>query len=226
MSTIAVATPRSSAGLLRWAMLGGVAWVVLFIVGVSLVYDGTPDSSSAPSKILAFYSQSGHRNRITIGWVLVGLAVFFFLWFLSALRRTIRLLEGEDGFLAVLATIGGVIYSAATLAAVSVEAGIRTMSDDTYHHTVYPGLIHAADDVGWMLHASGGAGLSAMIIAASLAALRTAAVPKWAGWLSVVVGILALGLVIFFPWFLAAAWILVVSIGMFIRAGREPRAAV
>jgi hypothetical protein len=41
-----------------------------------------------------------------------------------------------------------------------------------------------------------------------------------------VVGILSLALIVFFPWFLAAIWILVVSVGMFLRAGREPRAAV
>src|SRR5205809_522560 len=136
MSTIA--TPRSSAGLIRWAMLGGVAYVVLFVVGVILLVSGSPD-----------------------------------------------------------------------------------------HPAMYPGLIHAADDVGWMLHASGGAGLGAMIIAASLAAVRARAVPSWAGWLGVAVGILSLGLLIFFPWFVAAIWILVVSVGMFIRGGRpaQPRPA-
>ena len=122
--------------------------------------------------------------------------------------------------------MGGVVYATLSLAALAVETGIRTMSDDTYHHTVYPGLIHAADDVGWVLHASGGVGLAAMIIAASLAALRARAVPTWAGWLGIVVGILALGLIIFFPWFLVAIWILVVSIGLFLGAGRAPRAAV
>ena len=148
--------------------------------------------------------------------------MFFFLWFLSALRQAVRRLEADDGFLTGLTTIGGVVYATLTLAALAVETGIRTMSDDTYHHTVYPGLIHAADDVSWVLHASGGAGLAAMIIAASLAALRARAVPTWAGWLGIVVGILGLGLIVFFPWFLVAIWILVVSIGMFVARG--PRA--
>jgi len=224
MSTIA--TPRSSAGLARWAVLGGVAYVVCFVVGVILVFNGAPDSSSAPGKIIAYYADSGHRDRINIGWVVTGLGVFFFLWFLSALRRSVRLLEGDDGFLTGLTTVGGAIYASLTLAAIAVDTGIRTMSDDTYHHTVYPGLIHAADDAGWVLHASGGVGLGTMIIAASLAALRARAVPTWAGWLSIVVGILALALIVFFPWFLAAIWILIVSVGMFLRAGREPRAAV
>lgn len=224
MSTIA--PPRSSAGIQRWAALAGVVYVALFVIGVLLIYNGTPDSSSAPAKIIAYYSDSGHRNRMNIGWLLAGLGLFFFLWFVSALRQAIRRLEAEDGFLTGLATIGGVVYATLSLAALAVETGIRTMSDDTYHHTVYPGLIHAADDASWVLHASGGAGLAAMIVAASLAAVRARAVPTWAGWLGIVVGILSLGLLIFFPWFLAAIWILVVSIGMFLRAGRAPAPAV
>jgi hypothetical protein len=219
MSTTATSRPR--AGVFRWAALGGVAYVVLFVIGVILLFGNSPDSSSAPAKIIAYYSKSGHRDRINFGWLLVGLAIFCFLWFLSALRGTVRRLEGDDGFLTGLTAIGGAVYAALTLASIAVETGIRTMSDDTYHHTVYPGLIHAADDVGWVLHASGGAGIGAMIIAASLAGLRAGAVPRWAGWLGVVAGILGLALLIFFPWFVVAAWILVVSIGMFIRGGRD-----
>ena len=159
-----------------------LAYVVLFVIGVLLIYNGTPDSSSAPGKVIAT-PDSGHR-------------------------------------------MGGVVYATLSLAALAVETGIRTMSDDTYHHQVYPGLIHAADDAAWVLHASGGVGIGAMIIAASLAALRARAVPTWAGWLGIVVGILGLGLVIFFPWFLVAIWILVVSIGMFVGASRAPAPAV
>jgi hypothetical protein len=201
-------------------MLGGVAYVVLFAIGVILLFGNSPDTSSAPAKIIAYYSDSGHRTRMNIGWLLAGLGLFFFLWFLGALRQTIRRLEGDDGLLTSVVTLGGIAYAALSLAAIAVDTGIRTMSDDTFHHQVYPGLIHAADDTSWLLHASGGAGLGAMIIAASLAALRAAAIPRWAGWLGVVAGILSLALLVFFPWFVAAIWILVVSIGMFVRSGR------
>jgi hypothetical protein len=222
MSTIA--TPRPTSGLARWTALAGVAYVVLFVIGVILFYGGSPDSGSAPAKIIAWYSDSGHRTRINIGWVLAGLSIFFFLWFLSALRQVVRRLEVDDGLLTGLTTIGGAVYSALTLAGVAVDTGVRTMSDDTYQHQVFPGLIHAADDASWMLHASGGAGAAAMIIAASVAALRARAVPSWAGWLGVVAGILSLALVVFFPWFVLALWVLVVSVGMFIRGGRTAAA--
>jgi hypothetical protein len=218
--------PRSSAGLARWAALGGIAYVVLFIIGTIFLFSGAPDGDASPAKVIAWYSDSGHRDRINVGWILSGLGAFFFLWFLSSLRRTVRRHEGEDGFLTALTTIGGAVYATLALAALALNQGVRTMSDDTFHHQVFPGLIHAANDASYVLHATGGAGASAMIIAASLAAMRAAAVQPWVGWLGVAAGILALASIAFFPQAAIAIWILVVSGGMFLRGGRaEPEVA-
>jgi hypothetical protein len=212
----AIARTRS-AELARWAALGGILYVVLFVIGTILLYAGAPDSDSAPAKIISYYSDSGHRDKIGIGWVLAGLGLFFFLWFLSTLRAWVRRLEGGDGFLTALTTIGGVVYATLALAAIAVNMGIRTMSDDTFHHTVYPGLIHAADDASYVLHATGGAGAAAMIIAASVAAMRVRAWPAWAGWLGVVAGILGLLSILFFTQLAIAIWIVVVSAVLFMR---------
>jgi hypothetical protein len=220
------ASPRSSAGLARWAALGGIAYVVLFIIGTIFLFSGAPDGDASPAKVIAWYSDSGHRDRINIGWILSGLGVFFFLWFLSSLRRTVRRYEGEDGFLTALTTIGGAVYATLALAALAVNNAIRTMSDDTFHDQVFPGLIHAANDAGYVLHATGGAGASAMIIAASLAAMRAAAVRPWVGWLGVAAGILALASIAFFPQAAIAIWILVVSGLLFARASRGGTAAM
>jgi hypothetical protein len=226
MNTIAAARPRTGADLARWAALGGILYVVLFVIGTILLYDGTPDSGSSPAKIIAYYSDSGHRDKISIGWIVGGLGVFFFLWFLSALRRAVRGLEGEDGLLTALTTIGGAIYATLAFAALAINMGIRTMSDDTFHHTVYPGLIHAADDASYILHATGGAGASAMILAASIAGMRAGAVRKWVGWLGIVAGIIALASILFFTQLAIAIWIVVVSGALFIRGARGGTVAV
>jgi hypothetical protein len=216
-----MAAARPSAGLARWAALGGVLYVVLFVIGTIVLFGGVPDSDASPAKVIAYYRDSGHRDRINIGWILTGLGVFFFMWFLSSLRRAVRRWEADDGFLTGATTIGGVVYAALALAAIAVNQGIRTMSDDTYNHTVYPGLIHAANDAGYVLHATGGAGAAVMIIAASVAAMRAAAWPTWAGWLGVVAGILALASIAFFPQAAIGIWILVVSIALFMQSGRD-----
>jgi hypothetical protein len=171
MST--VPSIRSTAGLARWAALGGILYVVLFVIGTILLFDGTPDGDASPAKVVAYYSDSGHRDKISIGWIVSGL----------------------------------------------INTGIRTMSDDTYRDEVFPGLIHAANDASYVLHATGGAGASAMIIAASLAAMRAGAVRPWVGWLGIVAGILALASIAFFPQAAIGIWILVVSGAMFFRGG-------
>jgi hypothetical protein len=224
MST--VPSMRSSAGLARWASLGGILYVVLFVVGTILLFSGSPNGDASPAKVIAYYSDSGHRDRIDIGWLVSGLGVFFFLWFLSSLRRMVRRHEGEDGFLTALTTIGGVVYGSLALVALGLNAGVRTMSDDTYHHQVFPGLIHAANDASYVIHATGGAGASAMIIAASLAAMRAGVVRSWVGWLGVVAGILALVSIFFFPQAAIGLWILVVSGLMFFRGAPDGEARV
>jgi hypothetical protein len=157
MNTVAAA--RSTAGLARWAALGGIVYVVLFVIGVIVMFDGEPNGDASPARVIAYYSDSGHRNKIMFGWLIAGLGIFAFLWFLSSLRRAVRRWEGEDGFLTALTTIGGAIYATLAFAAIALNVGIRTMSDDTYHHTVFPGLIHAADDASYVMHATGGAGV-------------------------------------------------------------------
>ena len=94
-----MASARSSAGLARWASLGGILYVVLFVIGVIVMFDGEPDGDASPAKVIAYYSKASHRDKISIGWIIAGLGIFAFLWFLSSLRRAVRRWEGEDGFL-------------------------------------------------------------------------------------------------------------------------------
>jgi hypothetical protein len=220
-AAVAVGRPRSVA---RWTILGGVLYVVFFVIGTIVLFGGPPGGDSAPGKIIQWYSDSGHRDRVNTGWILITLAVFCLLWFIAALRRAVSIVDPE-GILTGVVSIGGGIYAALAFASVALNAAIRTMSDDTYQHRVFPELIHAADDVGWVMHATGAVALGAMIIAASLAFMWGGVWPSWAGWLGVVVGILALASIAFFPQFLFLLWILVVSIVIFLQSRPASRVA-
>jgi hypothetical protein len=145
--------------------------------------------------------------------------VFFFLWFLAALRRAVSAID-PDGILTTVVAVGGGIYAALAWTSLGLNAAIRTMSDDTYRHQVFPELIHAADDAGWVINATGAAGMGAMIIAASLAFKSRGIWSSWAGWLGIVAGILSLASIVFFPQFLYLLWVLIVSIVMFLRPAR------
>ncbi len=224
MAGEATTAPPASArrrGLEQWAGLGGVAYVVLFVVGAIVSFSGQPDTNEAPAKVIAYYGDSGHRDKVAIGWILIVLGLFLFLWFLAGLRQAVGRLDAS-GFLTALTTIGGAVYAALALAAVSVNMAVKTMSDDTFRHMVYPELIHAADDAGWVLHATGGIGASTMMIAASLAALRGRAVPRWAGWLGILLGIAALFSIVFIPQIAIAIWLVVVGGLLFLAPAHPP----
>lgn len=221
---MATAAGRAQGGsrLERWAGLGGVLYVVLFIAGGIVSFSGQPDSSSAPAKIVSYYSDSGHRDKIDIGWILFVLSVFFFIWFLGGLRQLLRRRTGDDGFLTAVVTVGGAVYAATTLVGTSLNAAIKTMSDDTFQHTVYPSLIHATDDAGYVIHSSGGLAVGALMIAASLAAMGAALIPRWLGIVGVVFGVLAIFSLFFFPQLAIALWVLVAGVLLF-RSGGTSR---
>ena len=221
MSTAALVRPS---GLTRWAALGGVVYVVLFILGVIVSDSGQPDFDAPPAEVIKYWSDSGNRDQAALGWGLIVLGVFFFLWFLGALREFLRRVDA-DGLLTTLAMVGGSVYAALTLTGAGLQAGILTMSDDTYRDQVFPALIHAARDAGYVLHTSGGAGAAALIIGASLAFRRAGVVPGWAAVVGVIIGILAIGSIFFIPMILVAIWFVVASFLLF-RAASGPREAL
>jgi hypothetical protein len=212
-------------GLQAWAALGGVAYVVLYLIGILLIFNGEPDGDAPPAKVIEFFGDSGHQDRMNWGWVLAGLGVFFFLFFVASLRQTVAKFD-RDGLLTALTGIGGGIYAALALTSIGLEVAVRTMSDDTYQHQVYPELIHAAGDAGYVIHASGGVGLGAMILAAAIAFIRSGVVPKWAGWLSVVAALAALATIMFITTFIWWLWILVAGIVIFWKGKGADAAAV
>jgi hypothetical protein len=210
---------RPRTGFVRWAALAGAVYVVLFVVGTIVFFSSAKGGDDPPEVVIKWYSDSSNRDQIHFGWILIGLSIFFLLWFVAALRRAVSTIDG-DGILTTIVGLGGGIYAACAVVAIGIEDGIKTMSDDTFQHRVYPELIHAADDAGWVIHAGGAAGLGAMIIAASAAFMTRGTWPRWAGWLGIVVGVLSIASIVFFPQFLFLLWILIVSILMFLRPAR------
>ena len=217
MTSAAVATSgseRRETGLERWALLGGAVFPILFVIGSILMFD-SPDSSSP--KFARYFADPGHRDKVHAGWIISGLGLLCLILFIAAARHLIRRIDG-DGFLAGLASIGGAIYAAVALAAIGLAHGIRTMSDDTYRHQVFYGVLHAGDDGSYVMHASGGAGMAALILAISLAALWRGLLPRWFGWLGFVAAIAAIASIAFFTTLFWLLWLFIASVLLFLRA--------
>jgi hypothetical protein len=210
-----------------WASLSGLVFVVLAVVGSLLLFDGPSDSS--PAKMTAYYGSNSNRWHINVGWILTGLGLFALIWFVGALRERIRMSElaspQEGTFLSTIVLIGGTAYIAIAMAAIALEDGVKTMSDDTYRHRVYSGVIHAANDATYIMVVTAGAAMAALIFAAAVAARRYAILPGWVGWFGFAAGVAAILSVIFFTMLVWLLWIAVASVTLFLAARSEPSGA-
>jgi hypothetical protein len=223
----------ASRGLRLWSSLSGLVFVVLAVVGSILLFDGPSDSS--PAKMTAWYGSSSNRAHVNIGWVLTGLGLFALIWFVAALRERVRESEQaapEQGtFLSTIVLAGGTVYVAVAMVGIAVAGGIKTMSDDTYHHQVYSGVIHAAGDASYVLVVTAGAAMASLIFATSIAARRYAILPRWVSWFGYVAGAAAILSLFFFTMLLWLLWVAVASVLLFLSGrpadapSREPSAA-
>lgn len=215
-----------AARLRAWSSLGGVAFSVLAFVGAIFLYDG-PQSSS-PAKMTAWYSSAGNRTHINIGWVLVGLGLLCLIWFVAGVRERVAVAEEADepgaSFLSTLVTIGGTVFVAAGVCQIGLADGIKAMSDDTYHHQVYGGLIHAAGDASYVILAGSGVAMASMIFAIALAIFGFGLLPRWVGWFGVVAGVAAIFSLFFFTMLVWLLWIAVASVLLYRRAPSAVRA--
>jgi hypothetical protein len=224
-----------AARLRLWSSLGGIAFSVLVVIGAVFLFDGPSDSS--PAKMTAWYSSGSHRTHINIGWLLAGLGLLSLIWFVAGVRERIAVAEQADpaggSFLSTIVTIGGSAFVAAGVCLIGLAAGIKTMSDDTYQHQVYSGVIHAAGDASYIILAGSGIAMASLIFAVSLAIFGFGLLPRWVGWFGIVAGIAAIFSLFFFTMLVWLLWIAVASVMFFVRSrsharfrAREPISAV
>jgi hypothetical protein len=206
--------------LRAWSSLAGIAFVVLAVIGAVFLYDGPQGSS--PAKMAAWYGSDSNRTHINIGWVLTGLALLCLIWFVAAVRERVAAAEQAQApgasFLSGLVTIGGTAFVAAGVCQIGIASGIKTMSDDTYHHQVYSGLIHAAGDASYIILAGSGVAMASLIFAVALATLSFGLLPRWVGWFGVVAGVAAIFSLFFFTMLVWLLWIAVTSVVLYVRA--------
>src|SRR5690349_15693034 len=215
------------AGRLRlWSSLGGIAFTVLVVIGAIFLFDGP--SGSSPAKMTDWYSSSGNRAHINIGWVLVGLGLLCLIWFVAGVRERVALAEQAAtpgaSFLTTLVTIGGTVFIAAGVCQIGIAAGIKTMSDDTYHHQVYSGLIHAAGDASYIILAGSGIAMASMIFAVALAIFAFGLLPRWVGCFGVVAGVAAVFSLFFFTMLVWLLWLAVSSVMLYARSSSPVQA--
>jgi hypothetical protein len=196
----------------RWAPVGGIVFIVLFIVGMVLF--STPDVDNSAERIRAFYDDKGNRTELIICGYLLVLSGIFFLWFLASLRSKLLEAEGGTGRLTSIVFASGIVFTAMLMTAAGsfmFVAGEITFADAPVH----PEIARVLPDIGFtFLTIAGAFAAIAMIDAASVLIIRTGVFPRWIGWLGFLVAVVLLAAALVFPIGALLIWVGVMSLAL------------
>jgi hypothetical protein len=160
----------------------GIVFAILIIVGFAIVIPKPPDMDSSAATFAAYYVD--HQSAIRAGLTIVGIGIFFFIWFLGSLRAALAAAEGGGGRLASVAYGAGLIGAAVLLLGITAGETAAFRPDD-----VDPGVTRAFSDFFAVTGAPAASALTAFFAAIALAGFRHGALPGWAAWTSAVAAV-------------------------------------
>jgi uncharacterized membrane protein len=201
----------------RWVpLLIGVIFIALLVVGVGVTWN-TPDTKDSATKVLAYYQT--HKNRVSLGSYLIALSLFFGLFFFGALRGFLRR-DPRTNSLATVAFGGGILFA---VSGGLVSGAGFALADNP--RVIGPQVAQALNLVSSdMLAPLLLAGLGVIFFATGLAIVRAELLPRWVGWVSMVVGVVSLTPV---GWLMMIALILlVVTVGVRLATQPTPEPAI
>ncbi len=199
------------------APLTGVAFVVVGII--AFIISGEPKSADDPvNEVVEYYLDN--KDSVQIGAV-VGIAASVLLIFFGAyLRKVLRAAAGEGDVLSVVSFIGLVIIAIGFAIDGTIAFALAEAADD-----IDPIAVQALqalwdnDFLPIML------GVLAFLWATGLSVIKTGVLPKWIGWVMIVLGILAVTPIGFVSFLGAAILVLVISILLSLRLRSGPPTA-
>jgi hypothetical protein len=198
--------------LSRFAPLLGLVFVGL-IVAAFVVAGSTPNSDASAQKVVSFYE--AHRGAQIASAFLIAYSVVFGIAFGAVLRSYLRARSSSDdgpiafGFAGVIVFgIGAATLAALNFAAADVPSKIGPTAEQA--------LNVVSNDVFFAFLI----GLGVFLLGNGIAIARSGVLPKWLGWIAVVMGIVAVTPVGWFVLFGLLGWTVIVSILIYLRQGK------
>jgi hypothetical protein len=188
----------------RLAPLTGVVFVAI-VVAVFAIGGSTPGDHDTAHEVQTFYGKH-HDKHMALAFILM-LSIPFLLFFVSILRYELRR-AGGTGQLANGAFAGGVLAAAGFGILAFVHLALADAGDSvkTIGTTQVLNVLDNTDFIPMV------AGVGVLVLGAGLSTVRHGGLPRWLGWVAVVIGILAFTPAGFFAFLASGIWIALASI--------------
>jgi hypothetical protein len=206
----------------RWTKLAPLTGVLFAALAVAAVFANSaesPDAKASGVRVVAYYTR--HRSGIETAAILFALAFLVLVLFAGALRSYLRSAAAADA-LGALVLAGAVLMAAGAMPASGLEYGIA--------HNIHTLSLQEARTLNFVnqeifLGILGGGFIFGL--SAGIAILRSVALPRWLGWLAVVIGIVTIvPPASMFALLAFLVWSVIVSVLMYQRLGGPATSAL
>jgi hypothetical protein len=192
-----------------WAPLTGVAFIVVAIVGFAI--GGEPPGADSPAQeIVDHYVDN--EGSVMAGAVLGGIAASLLIFFAGYLRKVLSAAEGPGGVLSAVVLVGAAILAVGAALDATLSFALAETADDIEPASVQ--TLQALWDNDFMPFAIGN---QIFLFASGLSIVRHGALPKWLGWVAIVLGVIAVTPIGFAAFIGGAIWIAIVSVILSLR---------
>jgi hypothetical protein len=200
------------------APLCGVVFVIIAVVCFALTGEGQDPAKKSAEEIANYYKDHDNKNQLAA--FLLGGAGILLLFFSGWVRQLLRAAEGEGGMLSSV-SFGALIVIVAGL---GVGATIHLALVD-YVDDVDPNVIATINAIDYDFFIPFAVGMAAFLLSTGIAVVRTAVLPKWLGWVAIVLGVASFTPAGFFGFLGGLAFIAAVgTIGVVRSRGEAPAA--
>lgn len=196
------------------APLTGVGFVVVGIIAFAI--GGEPESADEPvSEIVDFYVDN--EDSVQIGAILGVVAGLLLIFFGAHLRKVLRAAGGEDESLSLVAFVGLVLVALGFAIDGTISFALAEAAGDIDPVAVQS--LQALWDNDFLPITLG---VLAFLWATGISVIRTGVLPRWLGWVMLLLGIISVTPIGFVSALGAAILVLVFSILLSLRARSAP----
>ncbi len=190
--------------------LTGALFVVLVLVAFIPLGGNTPDGDASARKVVSFYSDNDTREMIAA--VVLALSAVPLLYFTAILRDRLRAALPDRSVIPAFALGGGVVAAGGFATAATLHFALADYAGD-----IQPAAAQAINALDGDFFRPFTTGLGVLVLASSVGAIRAGILPKWLGWVGVVLFVVYFTPAGFIAFGLTGIWIIVGSILLYLR---------
>jgi hypothetical protein len=199
------------------APLTGVALIVVVILGFAIGGE-PPGADSSAEEIVDFYVDND--SSVMFGAALEGFAATLLIFFAGFLRQVLRAAEGEGHMLSAVAMAGAIVIAVGLAFDATLSFALAETAEDLEPASVQ--TLQALWENDFVPFA---VGFQVFLLASGISILRHGALPKWLGWVAIVLAVIAITPIGFIAAGLGTVWILIVSVISTLRLRSAPATA-